>query len=387
MIRRLTNFLYVLTIILFFFLLYQTKVYGFLSQSVIRILSEGVRVEDGMLSKIQEKFSIRKKPFFSSKLEKSEVNPNKAKNTNINEFNRFIGQLSIKTEKRSEYKNDNILEFITKWGKRGSREGEFNNPRGITVNELGQVFVSDQSNNRIQKFDSNGTFISEWSMGSLNESTNYYPTDIASDNTGHVYVVSRGQVHKFSYDGKLMDRFGSQGNGTGQWAGDAGIAIDLKGKVYVSAPLNNKLIIFNSKGDFLEEWDQNVSPYKDFFPLDVAIDSHGNVYVIESRRQNILKYNSNDMFIKKFNYPSIDVQKDRIGWCIAVDVLGDIFVTDSENHKIYKYNADGQFIGWWGKNGALNGQLNMPMGIATDKHGYIYIADMGNHRIQKYKIK
>ena len=52
--------------------------------------------------------------------------------------------------------------FITKWGSYGSGDGEFSDPRGITVDSAGYLYVSDYWNNRIQKFDSSGTFITKF---------------------------------------------------------------------------------------------------------------------------------------------------------------------------------------------------------------------------------
>jgi len=51
--------------------------------------------------------------------------------------------------------------FITKWGSLGSGNGQFNGPHTIAVDGSGFVYVSDQYD-RIQKFNTNGTFITSW---------------------------------------------------------------------------------------------------------------------------------------------------------------------------------------------------------------------------------
>ena len=64
--------------------------------------------------------------------------------------------------------NDNIQKFdsngtfITKWGSEGTGDGQFDSPHGIALDSSGNVYVVDYYNNRIQKFDSNGTFITRW---------------------------------------------------------------------------------------------------------------------------------------------------------------------------------------------------------------------------------
>lgn len=42
--------------------------------------------------------------------------------------------------------------FVTMWGSEGSGPGRFSTPLGIAVDSNGGVFVSDWGNNRIQKF-------------------------------------------------------------------------------------------------------------------------------------------------------------------------------------------------------------------------------------------
>jgi tripartite motif-containing protein 71 len=42
--------------------------------------------------------------------------------------------------------------FMAKWGSRGEGDGEFRGPSGVAVDSSNNVYVSDQGNNRIQKF-------------------------------------------------------------------------------------------------------------------------------------------------------------------------------------------------------------------------------------------
>jgi len=42
--------------------------------------------------------------------------------------------------------------FITQWGGFGNGDGQFNFPYGIAVNAKGSVFVVDSANTRVQQF-------------------------------------------------------------------------------------------------------------------------------------------------------------------------------------------------------------------------------------------
>ena len=41
-------------------------------------------------------------------------------------------------------------------------DGQFSFPNGVAVDSSGNLYVVDFDNNRIRKFNSNGTFITKW---------------------------------------------------------------------------------------------------------------------------------------------------------------------------------------------------------------------------------
>jgi DNA-binding beta-propeller fold protein YncE len=44
--------------------------------------------------------------------------------------------------------------YLTQWGTQGTGDGQFNNPAGVAVDASGNVYVADTDNNRIQVFGS-----------------------------------------------------------------------------------------------------------------------------------------------------------------------------------------------------------------------------------------
>jgi sugar lactone lactonase YvrE len=57
---------------------------------------------------------------------------------------------------------DKAGSFIRTWGKLGNAPGEFNVPHSIALDSRGRVYVADRNNTRIQVFDPNGKFLTEW---------------------------------------------------------------------------------------------------------------------------------------------------------------------------------------------------------------------------------
>jgi len=52
--------------------------------------------------------------------------------------------------------------YLLQWGARGSGPGEFQLPHNVAVDAQGRVYVSDRENRRVEIFDENGKFLSEW---------------------------------------------------------------------------------------------------------------------------------------------------------------------------------------------------------------------------------
>jgi DNA-binding beta-propeller fold protein YncE len=259
-------------------------------------------------------------------------------------------------------------DYVAKWGSYGTGEGQFDYPRGIATDTDGSVYVADTSNQRIQKFDSEGTFLAEWRVAGV---------DLATDAAGDVYVVevSAHRVRKFDSEGTFLTAWGGFGPGDGQFDRPMGIATDTAGNVYVVDSGNDRIQKFDSTGAFLAGWSARAT-------LDVTIGAAGNAYA--TTPWGVQKFTSAGAFLDEWgSYGTGEGQFDYpLG--IATDTDGNVYVADSGNGRIQKFDADGTFLAKGGSQGARAGQLYAPQGIAVDADGYVYIADTSNNRIQKF---
>jgi tripartite motif-containing protein 71 len=96
--------------------------------------------------------------------------------------------------------------FVTQWGTMGSGDGQFNGANAVATDASGAVYVSDGSNNRVEKFSASGAFITKWGTpGSGNGQFNT-PDGIATDSVGNVYVADYGnnRIEKFDSSGNFL---------------------------------------------------------------------------------------------------------------------------------------------------------------------------------------
>ena len=261
----------------------------------------------------------------------------------------------------------------------------FNDPRGIAIDSSGYVYVADKDNHRIQKFTSDGQFVTKWgSKGSEDGQFINEPVDIAIDRSGYLYVLEGGnRIQKFTSNGKFVTKWGSPGSGDGQFKGSLGIAIDRNSYIYVSDTENARIQKFTSDGQFVTKWGSQGSGDGQFSsPRGIAIDSSGNVFVADTDNARIQKFTSKGKFIAKWGSYGDGDSQFRYPYGIAIDKSGDIYVTDYVWVK--KFTSKGEFIVKWGRGwGSENGEFVYPAGIAMDSSGNVYIVDSGNFRIQK----
>jgi DNA-binding beta-propeller fold protein YncE len=79
--------------------------------------------------------------------------------------------------------------FIGKWGSAGIGDGQFSSPFGITMDLFGNIFVSEETNHRVQKFDSNGTHLITWDKEDGANGEFQHPIGVVTDSSGKVFVV------------------------------------------------------------------------------------------------------------------------------------------------------------------------------------------------------
>ena len=229
------------------------------------------------------------------------------------------------------------------------------------------VYVAEQSNDRIQKFTSEGKFIKKWGKGGSGDGDFNLPRGIAIDSQGNVYVADSNNccIQKFTSEGKFITKWGKRGSGDGEFDCPTGIAIDSQGNVYVTDSYNHRIQKFTSEGKFITKWGDLGSSSGMFrSPQGIAIDSEGNIYVADTDNYQIQKFTSEGKFITQWGKEGIgDGELDK-PHDIAIDSQGNVYVADWNNARIQKFTSEGKFITQWGKEGSGDSEFDCPTGIA-----------------------
>gem|GEM_PF-840478 len=270
-------------------------------------------------------------------------------------------------------------------GSEGSGNGQLNNPKGIAVDSSGNVWVVDAGNNRVEKFNDKGEYLSKFGSEGSGNGQFYGPSGIVVDSSGNVWVVDAGnnRVEKFNSSGSYLSQFGSEGSGNGQFYGPSGIAIGLSGNIWVLDAGNNRVEKFNSKGEYLSKFGSEGSGNGQFYgPSGIVVDSSGYLWVTDEGNNRVEKFNDKGEYLSQFGPEGegqLNGPRD-----IAVDPVGNLWVTDTSNNRIVKFDPSGEYLAQLGSEGAGESQFYFPNGIAIDPESNLWVADEGNSRIEEF---
>ena len=208
--------------------------------------------------------------------------------------------------------------FLAKWSMNKSYQIYTPSPNGIAVAPNGNVYVTDGSGS-IQEFDANGTYITEWAVHDRITGHFYWNDGIAVDSSGNVYVTfhtttqntsgavvatfsSDDHVEKYASDGTFIKSWGKTGTGNSEFKQPIGIAIAPNGGfVYVADSGNNRIQSFDSNGTYITQWTtQRPDDYNTARPKYLTVDSSGNVYVGDVNNYRVKKY-SGGGYLLSFN--------------------------------------------------------------------------------------
>jgi DNA-binding beta-propeller fold protein YncE len=131
-------------------------------------------------------------------------------------------------------------------GPAGGDFGRFNYPTYVTVDAVGNVYVSDTLNSRVQKFDPEGQFVTSFGQLGTNWGEFDKPKGVAVDTFGNVYVADSGwsNIQIFNPKGQILLFFGGRGPVPGMMKNPLAVAIDKSNKIYVGDYLNHRIGVY-----------------------------------------------------------------------------------------------------------------------------------------------
>jgi DNA-binding beta-propeller fold protein YncE len=245
--------------------------------------------------------------------------------------------------------------FVRAWG-----DGLFDRPHSIRIDAGGNIWTADDGSHTVVKMDRHGKILMVFGRfrtttqaqstmpdgsaggalrGVRDEGVIRFnrPTDVAIAGNGDIFVsdgYGNSRIVKFNKDGKFLKEWGKRGNGPGEFHTPHSIVVDQTNRVIVADRENYRIQIFDTEGNFKQEWKGIGAP-----------------------------------------------------WGLALTPDNHIVMADGYNNRVTKLTMDGKVVGTFGSMGKHPGQFHYAHQIAAAPDGSIYTAEILNWRAQKFVVK
>jgi uncharacterized protein (TIGR03437 family) len=249
-----------------------------------------------------------------------------------------------------------------------------NNPRGLAVDAVGNVYIADVNNAVIRKISTTGT----------------------------ITTVAGTGVAGYSGDGGAAV--------TAQLNGPQAVAVDASGNLLIADTQNRRIRMVSTTGTITTIAGTGTEGYSgDGGPatqamfhqaMDIAFDSSGNIYFADSTGQRVRKISTSGTIttvagtgVAGYSGDTAPATSAQLNFpvSIAFDSSNDLYIADANNFRIRMVNPVGTIVtvvgngteGFSGDGGAAaSAEINYVYGVRFDSSQNMYIADASNNRVR-----
>jgi len=280
---------------------------------------------------------------------------------------------------------DSVGNYLGSWGAYGVGNGQFKNPLGIAIDSIGNVYVADNVNDRIQEFASNGVWLNSWAVSN--------PTGIAVDASDKVWVVTVNTVHAYSAAGVSQGSFGA--------SNAYGVAVGPTADLWVTTT-SGVVRRYDTSGSLLA----TVGSGQLTTPQGLDMQTDGTLYVADAGAGSVVQFSTptletswgaNAVTALATNAGSIVAARGGAtvatygtggaagtSWAssgargTASDGSGNVWVSSMADGVVREYDGSGNVLTTVGAT-----QLSSPRGVSF-YNSRLFVADSGNGRIVRY---
>jgi streptogramin lyase len=272
--------------------------------------------------------------------------------------------------------------LLTSWGGPNRAPGELDDPRGITTDAAGNVYVADLGNHRGQRFDGDGTFLDQWTGESLGLGRALWPYDVAVGPGGHVYVLD---------DLSTIVQVTREGRFVREWAVAEGARafhfdVDAQGRVYAVGRVGfgaDSIWVFGPDGELVDSWPSIAAGITNPNPYSIAIDGTGNVYISDLRSNLVSKMTPDGVLLATWSGEHVGPPAGFYEPLeLAVDPAGNVYIAGYR--LIQKLSGDGALLASWETAEPQEPGLALPQAVAVDGAGYVYVVVRYNNLVKKF---
>jgi len=297
-------------------------------------------------------------------------------------------------------------------------EARLNRPRGVAIDDSGNIYIADTENHLVRRVDASGTISTlagtgdagySGDGGAASDAQLDEPHAVAIDPAGNVFIADTRNrtIRKVDAAGIITTVVGTGPRGRGGVSGigtevrmsrPRALAIGRFGSVYIADEWANRILRLDTAG--IIEVFVGLGRREFQSPGDIAVDAEGNAYVVFRSMHTVLRVEPSGLVVPfagsgRFGFsgdggPAVDA---RLAFPsgVATDDRGNVYIADNSNHRIRVVDRAGTIEtiagtgtrGFGGDGGpATNASFQYPAAVAAGADGSVYVADRRNNRIR-----
>lgn len=267
-------------------------------------------------------------------------------------------------------KGTGFAKVTLKFGSEGIGPGMMTDARSIALDGAGRIYVGEYIGGRVQVFDADGKFISQWMVD-----PKMPLRGMAADRKGTVYISQKGLITR--YEGETGKSLGELPYSEG-WGFDDVVAAPDGGLVCSWYKNRDDIVRFNSEGQAVRTIRAAISSASGDPELDtrVAIDGLGNIYALGSFNNAVFKFGPDGRFLTRFGSQGQQPGQISAAQAIVVDGKGRVFVSDSKGVQVF--DSNGRYLTVFKPEGVIASGM-----IFNDKNELFVVA---RNKVMRYTL-
>jgi len=227
--------------------------------------------------------------------------------------------------------------------------------------------------------------------------TVHHPCGIDFDHTGRFLLVADQSNHRIqafdTHDNhKVVCMFGKRGFGVQDMDTPHAVCTDRDNRVVVSDVLNHRLQVmqFCPRTKTLKHIRSvgcsGSGPGEFQFPKGLCVTENGQLMVCDfgNHRVQVFDMAGGFKFVREWGVKGADEGQFNSPLDIATNREGEILVSDM-NNRIQIFDNNAKFLRMFGKFGRKDGDFNYPISLVTNDENALFVCDQGNHRMQVFE--
>ena len=262
-----------------------------------------------------------------------------------------------------------------------------NGPYCIVINSDSELIVREHGSHKISVYTRRGEKKHKFGSEGEGKGEFKHPLGVAVDKSdGCIFVAdsSNNRIQKLTRAGHFMKLVGGPMSGSGpmQFNYPRGLKLN-NNKLYVCDSQNHRIQVFDTELNYITSigGGRGSGPGQFDWPWDVSFDDSSMLHVADRNNNRIQVLDQDGKYVRGYGQKGSALEQLQLPAFIHVD-HDYVYVSEWCNPCVSVFTTSGRFVRTIGWPGSGPGELRRPRGVVVDTDGFVYVCDYVNNRVQ-----